>query len=89
MYFEDVAWILRYCGSGVGWQLQLGFDPKPGNFHMLRVWPLKKKKKKNFFFFFFFFFFSVWFFFFFFFFFFGLFRAEPVAYGSSQAKGLN
>ena len=20
-------------------QLQLGFDPRPGNFHMLQVWP--------------------------------------------------
>ena len=26
------------------WQLQLGFGPWPGNFHMLQVQPLKKKK---------------------------------------------
>ena len=25
------------------WQLQLGFGPWPGNFHMLQVQPLKKK----------------------------------------------
>ena len=24
---EDVAWIPRCCGRGVGWQLQLLFDP--------------------------------------------------------------
>ena len=28
-------------------QLGLGFDPWPGNFHMLQVWPGKKKKKKK------------------------------------------
>ena len=27
------------CGCGVGQQLQLRFDPYPGNFHMLWVWP--------------------------------------------------
>ena len=33
----DVAWILSCCGCGVGWQLQLQFDPEPGNFRMLQV----------------------------------------------------
>ena len=29
------------CGydCGTGWQLQLQFDPSPGNFHMLQVQP--------------------------------------------------
>ena len=27
--------------------LWLRFDPWPGNFHMLKVWPKKKKKKKK------------------------------------------
>ena len=27
------------CGCSVGWRLQLGFDPLPGNFHMLWVRP--------------------------------------------------
>ena len=27
------------CGCGVAWQLQLQFDPQPGNFHMPQVWP--------------------------------------------------
>ena len=29
------------------WQLQLHFDPYPGNFHMLQVGPKKQKKKKK------------------------------------------
>ena len=33
----DVAWIL--CGCSVGRQLQLWFDPLPGNLHMPQVWP--------------------------------------------------
>ena len=28
-------------------QLQLRFDPQPGNFHMPWVWPLKNKKEKG------------------------------------------
>ena len=28
-------------------QLQLRFNPWPGNFHLLQVWLLKKKKKKT------------------------------------------
>ena len=28
-------------------QLQLKFNPWPGNFHMLQIRPLKKKKKKD------------------------------------------
>ena len=35
----DVARILHCCGCGVGWQLQLRFDPLPGTFHMPQVWP--------------------------------------------------
>ena len=31
--------IQRCCGYCVGWQLQLWFDPWPGNFHVLQVWP--------------------------------------------------
>ena len=27
--------------------LQLGFSPRPRNYHMPWVWPLKKKKNKN------------------------------------------
>ena len=39
----DVAWIQCYYGWGIGQHLQLQFDPQPGNFHMLYVWPTKKK----------------------------------------------
>ena len=46
------------CGGGyrcglnpdllrLGAGLQLQFDPYPGNFHMLQVWPSKAKKKKR------------------------------------------
>ena len=37
----DVAWLwcCCCCGCGVGKQLQLGFDPWAGNFHMLQGWP--------------------------------------------------
>ena len=28
-------------------QLRLGFDPSPGNFHMLQVWLWEKKKKED------------------------------------------
>ena len=27
VYVADVAWIWHCCGCGVGWQLQLQFDP--------------------------------------------------------------
>ena len=37
---------IRSCGCGVGRQLQLWFDPQPGNFHMLKVQAPKGKKKK-------------------------------------------
>ena len=40
----DKSWILHYCGCDIGQQLQLLFDPWPGNFHMLWVWPQKDKK---------------------------------------------
>ena len=32
-----------HCGCGIGQQLQLLFDPQPGNFLMLQVRPKKKK----------------------------------------------
>ena len=35
----DAARIQHCCGRGVVWQLQLQFNPQPGNFHMLQVWP--------------------------------------------------
>ena len=35
----DSAQIWCCCGRGVGWQLQLQFNPYPGNFHMLQVQP--------------------------------------------------
>ena len=35
----DAPQILHYCGCGVGWQMQLQFDPLPGNFYKLWVWP--------------------------------------------------
>ena len=34
----DMAWILICCGCGVDQQLQLQFDPYPGNHHMPWVW---------------------------------------------------
>ena len=42
-----MAWIWCGRGGGVGQQLQLPFDPLPGNFHMLQVWPKKEKEKKK------------------------------------------
>ena len=49
---EQVAgtvWIPRCCGSGVGWQLQPRFNPKPGNPQMPGERPKKwqKKRQKN------------------------------------------
>ena len=35
----DVAQISHCCGCGVGQQLQLQFDPLPGNIHILRLQP--------------------------------------------------
>ena len=35
----DVAQIWHCYGCGLDWQLQLQFDPLPGNFHMPQVWP--------------------------------------------------
>ena len=37
----DGAWILCFgcCGRGMGQQLQLWFNPEPGNFHMIPVRP--------------------------------------------------
>ena len=44
---ENLAQIWHGCRCGIGQQLQLWFDPYPGNFHMPGVWPWKKKKKKT------------------------------------------
>ena len=35
----DAAWIWHCCGCGVGWWLQLQFDPQPGKLHMPWVQP--------------------------------------------------
>ena len=40
------TWHCCSCGMGPTLQLQLGFDPCPGNFCMLQVW-LKKIKTKD------------------------------------------
>ena len=34
----DATWIQRCCGYGMDQQLQLRFDPQPGNLHMPQVW---------------------------------------------------
>ena len=39
-----MARIQHCCGCGIGWQLQLQFNPQPGNLHMPRV-ALKKQNK--------------------------------------------
>ena len=38
--FKDLALPQLWCR----WQLQLGFDPWPGNFHMLWVWQKENEK---------------------------------------------
>ena len=38
-WVADKAQIWHDCGCGVGWQLQLQFDPWPGNLHMPQVQP--------------------------------------------------
>ena len=42
-WVEDLALLQLWCRL----QLHLGFDPWPGNFHVLWVRPKKKKKKKE------------------------------------------
>ena len=42
-----MAHIPRCYGCGIGQQLQLPFDPSPGNLHMWLVQPKKKKEKKK------------------------------------------
>ena len=37
---------LPFCGCGIGWQLQLLFDPWPRNFHVPWGRPLRDKKNK-------------------------------------------
>ena len=39
VWVADAAQILHCCGCGVGWQLQLRFNPQPGSFRVPRVWP--------------------------------------------------
>ena len=48
VYAADVAQAWHCCGYGAGWQLQLGLDPYPWNFHMPWVWPRKKNNNNNF-----------------------------------------
>ena len=43
LWVKDLT-LLQLCH---GWQLQLGFDPWPGNFDMPQMWPKKKEKKKK------------------------------------------
>ena len=40
---EDIVQIPCCCGCAIAWQLQLRFDPQPGNLHM----PKKQKPKQN------------------------------------------
>lgn len=49
VYVKDAAWIPHCSGYDVGWQLQLPFGPKLGNFHMPQVQPYKAKNKKKYF----------------------------------------
>ena len=44
---KDVPRIWPCCGCGAGQQLQLPFDPWPGNLHMLRVQLQKDRKKER------------------------------------------
>ena len=69
---KDLVLLQLWCGL----QLWLRFDPWPRNFHLPGMWP-KKGKKKRLNFRSGFYYFKV---------FFCLFRAIPVAYGSSQAR---
>ena len=41
----DAAQIWHCCGYGAGQQLQLQFDPYPGNFHNAMDMTLKKQKQ--------------------------------------------
>ena len=47
VWVADAARILRWCGSGVGWRLQLQLDPLLGNLHMPREWLDKRQKDKK------------------------------------------
>ena len=47
MQVADAAQILRCYGCGVGRQLQLQYNPWPGNFNVLGVRPQKEKKQKK------------------------------------------
>ena len=46
-YILDMAWIWHCYGCGIGWRLQLRFDPQPRSLHMPRVWPSKAKEKET------------------------------------------
>ena len=43
LWVKDVALLQLWCTS----QLHLGFDPWPGNVHMLWVWPKNKTNKQK------------------------------------------
>ena len=47
VWVADTAWILRCCGSGIGWQLWLRLDPWCGNLHVLLELEKTKQKKKK------------------------------------------
>ena len=47
MQVADVARIWRWCGCGAGQQLQLRFNPQPGNLHVPRCGPKKTKTKQT------------------------------------------
>ena len=38
LQIEEVTQIMSCCGCGMGWQLQLWFDPWPRSLHVPRVW---------------------------------------------------
>ena len=42
-----MAQIWCCCVCGIGWQLQVQFNPQPGNFHMLQVHTPPIKDQKN------------------------------------------
>ena len=42
-----LIWRCSSCAYGVGWWLQLRFDPQPGNLHVPQARLSKKKEKKG------------------------------------------
>ena len=47
LWVADVTWILHFCGSGVGHQLQLQFDPSLGTSMFSRCSPKNTHTQKN------------------------------------------